>query len=160
MFVLQTTRCWYLGMGCLDWNGGMERSTYKLVIMFCLSDYQIWVLRNWVSQSLDWNMNRNGGMDYGMDYGVLFTVDGTTSFFCLFPLHQTTYTAIKCLLTIPFVIRMSCKVQLKLLQGLGNLLRVQIVCTAVHMAGIFVRERCPFAVFSTYLMSKQSSQPL
>jgi len=50
--------------------------------------------------------------------------------------------------------------QLKLLQGLGNLLRVQIVCTAVHMTGIVVREQCPFVAYSTYLMSKQSSQPL
>lgn len=41
MFVLQTTRCWYLGMGCLDWNGGMERSTYKTshyVLPFRLPD--------------------------------------------------------------------------------------------------------------------------
>jgi len=29
--------------------------------------------------------------------------------------------------------------------------------TAAHMTGIFVREQCPFATYSTYLMSKQSS---
>jgi len=28
------------------------------------------------------------------------------------------------------------------------------------MTGIFVREQCPFAAYSTYLMSKQSSQRL
>jgi len=33
-------------------------------------------------------------------------------------------------------------------------------CTAVHTTGIFVREQCPFAAYSTYLLSKQSSQPL
>jgi len=29
--------------------------------------------------------------------------------------------------------------------------------TAAHIARIFVREQCPFATYSTYLMSKQSS---
>ena len=33
-------------------------------------------------------------------------------------------------------------------------------CTAVHMTGTFVREQSPFAAYSTYLLSKQSSQPL
>jgi len=28
--------------------------------------------------------------------------------------------------------------------------------TAAHMTGNFVREQCPFATYSTYLMSKQS----
>jgi len=32
--------------------------------------------------------------------------------------------------------------------------------TAVHMTGIIVREQFPFAACSTYLMSKQTSQPL
>ena len=32
--------------------------------------------------------------------------------------------------------------------------------TAAHMTGIFVREQYPFAAYSTYLMSKTSSQPL
>jgi len=33
----------------------------------------------------------------------------------------------------------------------------QFMSTAVHMTRIFVGEQCPFAVFSTYLMSKQTS---
>ena len=33
-------------------------------------------------------------------------------------------------------------------------------CSAVHMTKIFVREQCPFAAYSTYLLPKQSSQPL
>jgi len=32
--------------------------------------------------------------------------------------------------------------------------------TAAHITGLFVREQCPFATYSTYLMSKQSSHPL
>jgi len=47
------------------------------------------------------------------------------------------------------------------LQGLGNLLRAHAgSCAAIHMTGIIVREQCPFAAYSTYLMSNQSSQPL
>lgn len=83
-------------MGCLDWNGGMERSTYKTshyVLPFRLPDMGVEELGVSIT-GLEYEPN--GGMDYGMDYGVLFTVDGTTSFFCLFPLNQTTYTAIKC----------------------------------------------------------------
>ena len=45
--------------------------------------------------------------------------------------------------------------QLKLLKGLGNLLRVKIVyehCSSYDK--IIVREQCPFAEYSTYLTSK------